>query len=208
MYTDFDLVGTREHVLYADALRMYPVEDIEEHYLNLVKFHALQRALDPDWQFRGAATTASDLEHLQSYVQKINDTRFRQRLVAAVREFFAHRRGDPLTDPEGAVAYETDALAVYYVRHFAENRYGFHFKETDDFGLYSSFYDDDRDKTYESFYRSDRKLETETYLDHLRINEALFPSTKKGDRHDSSHPECDLSAIHVRHPSNIEGARR
>jgi|SRR5882757_1365183 hypothetical protein len=28
-----------------------------------------------------------------------------------------------------------------------------------------------------------------------------FPSTKNGDRHDSSHPERDLSAIHVRHSS-------
>jgi hypothetical protein len=28
-----------------------------------------------------------------------------------------------------------------------------------------------------------------------------FPSRKNGDRHDSSHPECDLSAIHVRRSS-------
>jgi hypothetical protein len=28
-----------------------------------------------------------------------------------------------------------------------------------------------------------------------------FPSTKNGDRHDNSHPERDLSAIHVRHSS-------
>lgn len=51
MYTDFDLVGTREHVLYADALSMYAIEDIEEHYLNLVKFQALQRALNPTGNF-------------------------------------------------------------------------------------------------------------------------------------------------------------
>jgi hypothetical protein len=42
MYEDFDLVGTRGHVLYADALSMHSLEDIEEHYLNLVKFHALK----------------------------------------------------------------------------------------------------------------------------------------------------------------------
>jgi hypothetical protein len=46
MYADFDLVATREHVLYADALSTYALEDIEDHYLNLVKFHALQRALN------------------------------------------------------------------------------------------------------------------------------------------------------------------
>jgi hypothetical protein len=36
-YSDFDFVGTREHVLYGDALQGYTLEDIEEHYLNLVK---------------------------------------------------------------------------------------------------------------------------------------------------------------------------
>ncbi len=172
-YTDFDFVGTRDHVLYSDALSIYSIEDIEEHYLNLVKFHALQRVLDADWQLRGAATSDENLDHLEKYVQKIKDTKFRQRLVAAVSEFFTHRQGNRLTDPEGAAAYESGSLAVYFVPHFAENRYGFHFKDSNDFGLYASFYDDGRDKTYESFYRSDRKFETEVYLDHLRIDERL-----------------------------------
>ena len=35
-YTDFDIVGTRDHVLYADALSGHSLEDIEDHYLNLV----------------------------------------------------------------------------------------------------------------------------------------------------------------------------
>ena len=41
-YEDFDLVDTRPHVLYADALAMNSIEEIEEHFLNLVKFQALQ----------------------------------------------------------------------------------------------------------------------------------------------------------------------
>ena len=172
-YSDFDIVGTRDHVLYADALGMLPLEDIEDHYLNLVKFHALQRALDPDWHFRGSATSDKDLEHLQDYVRKIRDTRFRQRLVAAIGEFFANRQRDRMSDPEGASAYETDVIAVYYVPHIAENRYGFHFKDTNEFGLYGSFYDDSRDKTYQSFYRSDRKFAAEIYLDYLHIDQPI-----------------------------------
>lgn len=171
MYEDFDLVGTREHVLYADALSISQLEDIEEHYLNLVKFHALQRMLDESWRFRGDATSDRDLEHLQKYVEKIKDTKFRQRLLAAVDQFFAHRPGNRLTD--GPLAYETNALAVFYVHHLAENRYGFHFKDTDEFGLYGSFYDDSRDKTYQSLYRSDRKFGAEISLDYLRIDENI-----------------------------------
>jgi hypothetical protein len=145
-YEDFDLIGTREHVLYVDSLSMYPLEDIQEHFLSLVKFHALQRVMNADWQFRGRATTDKDLEHLRSYVQKIKDTKFRQRLLSAMAEFL--RRDDRSGLPEGLVIYETDTLAVFHVPHFAENRYGVHFKDTDEFGLYGSFYDDGRDKTY------------------------------------------------------------
>jgi hypothetical protein len=102
--------------------------------LNLVKFQALKLVLDEGWRFRSAATSDRDLEHLEKYVQKIKDTKFRQRLMAAIDEFFTHRRGNRLSD-EGPIAYETDVLAVFCVPHFAENRYGFHFKDTNDFGL-------------------------------------------------------------------------
>jgi hypothetical protein len=172
LYQDFDLVSTREHVLYADALGCYPLEDIEAHYMNMVKFHALQRALNEDWRMRGEATSDKDLEHLEKYVRKIKDTKFRQRLSAAVDEFFSRRTSNRL-DGKDAVAYETDVLAVHYVPHFAENRYGFHFKDTDEFGLYGTFYDDSRDKTYRSFSRTDRKFEAEIYLDHLRVQEHI-----------------------------------
>jgi hypothetical protein len=73
---------------------MYSLEDIEEHYLTLVKFHALKLVPDEGWRFRSAATSDRDLEHLEKYVQKIKDTKFRQRLVVAFDEFFAHRRGN------------------------------------------------------------------------------------------------------------------
>jgi len=177
-YQDFDLIGTREHVLYAGALKMHSLEDIEAHYLNIVKFHALQRVLDEDWRMRSDATSDSDLEHLEKYIQKIKDTKFRQRLTAAVDELTAYKLakyqlGQSLSVMPKAPVYETGVLAVYDVPHFAEIRYGFHFKDTNEFGLYGCFYPDDRDKPIRSFYRSDRKFEAEIYLDHLRIDEPI-----------------------------------
>jgi hypothetical protein len=59
-----------------------------------------------------------------------------QRLKAAVDEFLAYRRNTDLADVKGPQAFESDVFAACYVRHFAENRYGFHFKDTDEFGLY------------------------------------------------------------------------
>jgi hypothetical protein len=175
VYQDFDLVGTREHVLYADALNMNSMEEVEEHFLNIVKFHALQRALDEDWRSgwsAAPATSDSDLEHLEKYVREIKDTKFWQRLKAALGEFLGYERN---TDPDhlkGPIAYETSVFAVYWARHFAETRYGFHFKDTNEFGLYGVFYDDDS-KKYEHFYRSDQNFEAEIDLDHLWIEEHI-----------------------------------
>ena len=177
MYTDFDFVGTREHVLYADSLSNYAIEDIEEHYLNLVKFQALQRALNPDWQFRSSATSDKDLEHLQEYARKIKDTKFKQRIDAAIAEFHAFNidyRVSRLSPPgETPFVYETDVLAVCYVPHIMESRIGFHFKDTDEYALYSVFYADGRDEPYRSFYRSDANFEAENYIEHLLIDEKI-----------------------------------
>jgi hypothetical protein len=91
--------------------------------------------------------------------------------MAAVDEFFIHRRSNPLSD-ENPISYETDVLAVSYVPDFLQSRYGFHFKDTDEFGLYTLFVDDN-DKTYLGFYRSDREFEAEIILHYLHIDEHI-----------------------------------
>jgi hypothetical protein len=177
MYADFDLVNTRGHVLYADALNSHALEDIEEHYLNLVKFHALQCALNSGWQFRLPATSDEELEHLRGYIRKIKDTKFKQRLDTAIAEFQAFKlaRGlSRLDEPgESPFIYETGALAVRHVSHFAESRTGFHFKDTDEYALYGVFLADSRDKPYTSFYRSDSNFEAENRIDYLQIDERI-----------------------------------
>ena len=42
-YEDFDLVQTRPYVLYADGLAWHGNEVVADHFITLVKFHALQR---------------------------------------------------------------------------------------------------------------------------------------------------------------------
>jgi hypothetical protein len=171
-YEDFDFVGTRDHVLYADVLNDYRLEEIEAHYLNIVKFHALKRALDEDWQTRSDATSDRDLEHLEKYVQQIKDTKLQQRLVAAYHDLLAYDWTTRYSDDCGPIVYETVALAVHLVPHYAETRYGFHFKDTNEFGLCGSFHDDNN-KIYRSFYRSDPKFQTEIYLDCLNIEGSI-----------------------------------
>ncbi len=177
-YEDFDFIGVRAHVLYADALSTRSIEEIEAHFLNMVKFESLQNALDRHWnRFRYIhATSDGDLKHLEQYVIRIKDTKFKQRLEAAIREFFCYTSAKSLSrldvNAKGWI-YETDVFAACYVSHYAENRYGFYFKDTNEFGLYGIFFADGRDEPYRSFLRSDAKFEAEKCLDALCIDEPI-----------------------------------
>ena len=142
--SDLDFVSTLEHVLYADSLHDRDIDEIESHYLTLVRFHALKRNVNDAWREIRPATSERAEEHLYKYIRQIKDTKFRQRIEAAKLEFDGFRRDRPLDQvgKDGAL-YETNRLAVYSVSHFAENRYGFHFKDTDEFAIYSFFTDPD-----------------------------------------------------------------
>lgn len=166
-YTDFDLVGTRDYVLYADALGTNSYDDIERHYTDIIRFQALQAAVDENWPGTGA-TSDKELEHLDSYTLRVKDTLFRARMEEALREFNAYRRAKG--DSAGPDMYETAVLVVRSVAHFAEVRYGIHFKDTDEFGLYGVFFADDRDKPSTGFYRSNASFTEETILDDMSIN--------------------------------------
>ncbi len=169
IYNDFDLFGTREHVLYENAVNMKSLENIEAHYLDLVRFHALQIALDKDWKMIGPATSHGDLEHLKEYAQRIKDTKFKQRIIDAIDVFYRTRDSYEKIE-DSPIIYENDSFQVQHAYDVASIRYGIHFKDTDEYGLYSFFVDDDRDKTYYSYYRSDEKYETEGWLEEIEFD--------------------------------------
>jgi hypothetical protein len=163
--SDFDFVGTLEHVLYADSLRNHDIDAIENHYLKLVQFHALKRNVSDDWLAIHPATSGQVESHLYTYVRQIEDTKFRQRIEAAKLEFYGFR-GNRRLDKVGSndPLYETNRLAVYSVNRTAESRYGFHFKDTNEFAIYSL-------DGY--FYRSNLLFKDEVLLDCLRIDEPI-----------------------------------
>jgi hypothetical protein len=161
------LLGTRDYVLYADALSTNTYDEVERHYTDIIRFQALQIAVDDNWSDIHQPTNEAELAHLEKYVRQFKDTRFKNRLKDAIREFRVYESNtaqEPL--------YETAAFSVRRVRHFAEIRYGVHFKDTDEFGLHTVFIDD-RSERYISFYRSDAAFEKEIILDDILIDEPI-----------------------------------
>lgn len=152
---DFDLVGTREYILYADSLG--PWDYVEERYLDIVRWQSLQKAGDPAWRFISNPTSEDDLKYLDRYTQRLKDTRFRKRLEETMRLYWFARGGDITRE------VDNDFFSVRYVHHIVENRYGIHLKDTNEFGLFSTF--DDGDFHHESYYRSNADFSEETILD-------------------------------------------
>jgi hypothetical protein len=75
-YQDFDLLGTRDYVLYADTLAGQDTADIEQRYRDIITFQALMIATDPEWR-HFHATSAPEAQHLARYIQQVKDTKLR-----------------------------------------------------------------------------------------------------------------------------------
>lgn len=158
MYENFDFIGTRPYVSYQSTLDRYDADDIEEHFLNLVTFHTLQRAGGEEWQFQPPMLSVKEREHLVGYVRQVRDIKFKNRLRQAVKEYSAARQ---LTDfrPDGHTLYESRDIAVYKLYDIAQSMEGYWFKDTNEYGVHSAFYGDKPGEVYESWYRSDRTFE-------------------------------------------------
>jgi hypothetical protein len=142
--------------------------EVERHYTDLIRFQALQIAVDENWSAIQPPTSEDELAHLERYVRRFKDTRFKDRMKAAIREDRTHQANTAEEKPQ----YETGAFTVRRVPHFAEVRYGVHFKDTDEFGLYTVFYGD-REDSYIGIYRSDASFDKEIGLDDLLMDEPV-----------------------------------
>jgi hypothetical protein len=160
-YIDFDTIGTREYVLYADGINE---DQFERQYRDIVTFIALSVVVDPTWKkaaSRGYVhkLNEEELDHLTEYVQRIEDTKFRLRIERAVESYYCWRDNE-------SRALDNDFYSIRPLHHFAENRYGVHFKQTGEFAIYSFFVFDDGRTSY-SYYRSDPTFELEGRLEPL-----------------------------------------
>lgn len=176
-WRDFDVLGTREFILYEDGFKLYfdkNTENIEQAYIDNAKFQYIKHLADridggsvydkPEVAMKGY------LEKVQEYAKQIKDTKLHQKLTLAYREYRTYLLGG---DNSSSREYDTSWFRALSIYHFAESRWGFHFKDTNEYGLVGRFISDD-DKTYWSYYRSDKSFSEEIILDHLHIDELIF----------------------------------
>ena len=69
-FLDFDELGTKAHVLYADAFGWKSDEDLWELYESIRIYDALSCELDDDWRQSGTGIIEREVTHLREYCQK------------------------------------------------------------------------------------------------------------------------------------------
>lgn len=159
LYGDFDLVNLRHFVPYSDAADTCGEDAIEERYLDISKFMTLKN-------IKAEATTPIFTEEesktLQNSMRRESDRRFRAKIEDAMKIYNVARSADKDRSFQ-QIDYEDASISVFPLQHFAESRWGIHFKITSEYGIYSVFYADNS-KAYRSYHRSDNSFQEETPL--------------------------------------------
>jgi hypothetical protein len=163
-YSDFDAIGTREYVLYSDAVLWIDKAELEQRYRDIVTFVTLSVISSPAWSeaaTRGFVHKLSkdELAHLADYVQRIEDTKLQLRIHDAVDAYYAWR-------DEQSNLMDNDHYSIRPLDHFAANRLGIHFKRTGEFAIYS-YFTFDEGRSSRSYYRSDPTFQQEQRLEVL-----------------------------------------
>ncbi len=176
-YADFDTIGSKEYVLYPDAVSWNSYEKLEANYRDLATFVALSLQSNASWQdakyqidFNFTAEHVPDkLEHLLEYVERIEDTKLIMRIDQAMDAYYSMRDKET-----GVLDNDFFALKMLY-RSSPDLCYSLHIKRTNEFAIYTVFHFDEGG-TSKSYYRSDSTFEKE---DLLFSNPALLDELKR-----------------------------
>ena len=179
-YNDFDIINTREYVLYTDGVSSLTYEELEGRYRDIVTFIALSLIGDLDWKDASSRGwirldlthkySSAEIEHLSEYVGRIEDAKLHLAIDSAMEVYYANgglQKG----------SFDNNLFTVQHIYHPSpDSRYGIHLKNTDEFAIYSLFVHDDGHASY-SYYRSDSKFERE---EPLNVLDALLDEKKQG----------------------------
>lgn len=114
------------------------------------------------WYNGRSAKNADRADEARERLRK--DTRLHEHIKVGMCEFnWRDKEHDFWRAASGQLLFETALMTAFHIEHVAETRVGFHFKDIEEFGLYSGFAGNG-DEYYESFYRTDRSFQKEERL--------------------------------------------
>jgi hypothetical protein len=164
-YNDFDIIASKEYVLYPDAVSWNSYEQLEAHYRDIATFVALSLIGDASWNNESWRIkldfthkfVPDGNEHLSEYIEQIEDTKLIMRIGQAMDAYYTMR------DKETEILDNDFFTVKMLYRSSPDICYGLHIKRTNEFAIFSRFIHDDGDIT-DTHYRSDSAFEKEQLL--------------------------------------------
>ena len=164
-YDDFDIIASKEYVLYPDAVSWHSYEELEAHYRDIATFVALSLIGDTNWnneRWRIKLDFTDKFvpdgsEHLLEYVERIEDTKSIMRIDQAMHAYYTMRDNE-----SGMLDNDFFAVKMHY-RSFPDMCYALHIKRTNEYAIFSRFIHDDG-HTSDNYFRSDSTFEKEQLL--------------------------------------------
>ncbi|MHC2521688.1 hypothetical protein [Bradyrhizobium diazoefficiens] len=116
-------------------------------------------------QKKTSQTVFSESEYaiLEKTMRREGDRCLRDRINDAMDKFDAvryHSKSDNIFERPD---FEDRRVSITPLEHLMETRWGLHFKDTDEYAIYSVFYGDDS-RVFRSYYRSDNAFNVEEPL--------------------------------------------
>ncbi len=164
-FLDFDELGTKSHVLYADGFSSQSYDDLWGLYENIRLYDALNCEIDEEWKWYSTGIDEKEFKHLLKYCKKLSDTKLLAHLHKAREQLDYFESNDEVKKREGEWQYETKDYNYKRIAHFAESRWGVYVKSMDRYGMWGLFVDE---KAYTTFYAADKEFKEES-LDYLHI---------------------------------------
>lgn len=158
---DFDKMNVKEFVLPLDSASLLSTEELGKVYEDIHIFLAQNN--DPS--VYPEEVLKKNEEFFEEYIQRLRDAVFKQNVL---REINAYKNAEVASDKKN-LNYNFRNIQILPLNHFAETRYGLHFKNTDEYAIYGIFYDDNS-KAHETVYRSNKSYEAEESLDALVVD--------------------------------------
>jgi len=161
-FIDFDAIGTKDYVLYPDAIDWKTTDDLEEYYKDNLRFTYYATELVKSWQiFRHYRNP--HLDHARRYAQRVKDTHSKERMSHVVKTIELIREYDDLDFDFEINTDEFCAKRIF--PRTPDLQIGIHLKKDNEFGIYSVFVDDE---IFRNYYRSDPHFEEQRPLDTVR----------------------------------------
>lgn len=169
-FEEFDRIGTRHFVPYAESRSSLSDDDLLDGYLDLSRMLIfLRNRRQPDVGRRRPLHDEREHKVQLDTIHRVQDRHFRTRIEDALRRFHAYRQGYG-TGKAAPYAGTREAYSDIEVEVFPlpygptpENETGIVFRKTDEYTVSAIFHGDDG-RIVESLYRSDRQFSSRTIL--------------------------------------------